>query len=544
MTATDGVLYNMQEVIRAQAEGREPQPINLVDDRHEPIIIVSDGASSVPYMQGALRINERLAAGEITKWYRKNAVLELPEDRVDELLPQFAEWPHLKYITRTHPIVMTYQHEGLRKTLERMCCQGVYVIPTDARPTASGAVGCMSQDEWAKKLTNAIKIVKVEDVLAVPDMREACLDGWLGDLVRTRLSRFPLGFAWVAGLTAASVLVQSSARCNLYGELVGGVGCGKTQTIKALLYLLGLDKPTVLDVEGAGSSEGFMQHHGDQGGRRRLWHQDEMGHLFDKCAIEGSTLPRMLNSAFYSDNFTVTMARGRQARFNMRMSILGGIVDEEFSDAHGRNTITGFYDREIFALCPTGFKYKHREMTGGAAITPTAAADDDAFAVSWAPSRPVPVEVDESVYEWADKLRDELPEDARRVVELGIRAAIVAAAFDGRPVLRAEHLGSARAFIDYQLQMRELLKPSTGRNDAAILGEKLMRHVKKYSAKEPDKPTQWLNLRKVLQNTHAYEFGPPIIDRVLTSLENAGLIEMDERANGANPQKLVRWVRE
>ena len=89
----------------------------------------------------------------------------------------------------------------------------------------------------------------------------------------------------------------------------------------------------------------------------RLWSVDELGQLLDKSRIEGASYVPVLCTAFYRDAQALIVARGKKHGFNCKLSIIGGIVDDDFEDAFSAVTSHGLYDRFIFAIGPSGYIY-------------------------------------------------------------------------------------------------------------------------------------------------------------------------------------------
>jgi hypothetical protein len=114
----------------------------------------------------------------------------------------------------------------------------------------------------------------------------------------------------------------------------------------------------------------------------------------------------------------------------------------------GVNTSAGFHDRCLFGLQPTGFAFDY-----------AGEPPDELSRVCY--RNPVAVKIDGSV--WKQKSAwNKQDRTLGREVEVSLRAATIAAAYDGRAVLTADHLGPTKAMIDYQKRIRALLKPNEG----------------------------------------------------------------------------------
>ena len=277
------------------------------------------------------------------------------------------------------------------------------------------------------------------------DMPEDVLDGCLGEICHDRLARSPIAYAWPALITVAGTLIprqQQAIRSNLYCALVGAVATGKSQTLDNSTAVLGLTSPQL--VEGKfGSGEGLINGLKDiETNASRLIAVDELKYLLEKCAIDRSSFPSILNTAYYHDRQEGGTKKDPFV-FDCRLSLTGGLVEDQFGDSFGISSVGGFYDRFVFGLCPEPFKYLYRPFEGSAE-----------------PLEPFGATVEPEVWE----ARDQMIADGTqgRVAEQAIKFAYICACFDGRPTLRAQELGPAITFARYQMKVRQYLLPNPG----------------------------------------------------------------------------------
>ena len=233
---------------------------------------------------------------------------------------------------------------------------------------------------------------------------------------------------------------------------------------------------------------------------------DELGHLLVKAQIDGASFPYVLNSAFYEDEFDITAARSKQIHVHCRLSIVGGIVENKFPELFGSATTGGLYDRFIFGRCPQPFQYDYRPFEGGAEIT-----------------EPCPVSIAGDVWELKTAWLREIPGLTPRCAELAIRAAVIAASFSGRTVLYARHIEvSGRAFAEYQMRMRHVLKPNPGENTDARCAVAILAAL--------DEKPGWNLKRDVSRKIHAdRRFGPSAFERTVSSLAAGAEIDLDAK---------------
>ncbi len=196
------------------------------------------------------------------------------------------------------------------------------------------------------------------------------------------------------------------------------------------------------------------------------------------------------------------MAHGKKVDFNCVLSLLGGLVQDRFQDLFGSMTTGGLYDRFIFGNCPDGFKYNYRPLDDVESVLPI---DDGMFG---GPTRPSPIRIDREVWPILDDWRKKYD---NRVVESALRVATICAAFDNREVLRPNQLCPALYFADYQQRIRKLLRPNPGVNYDGIIANKILDFLQHANG-------EWVNVKKMLQKTHAYDLGPNVAKRVLDVL--------------------------
>lgn len=385
------------------------------------------------------------------------------------------------------------------------------------------------QDEVDKLLETASVSTRqiIDDAdLKLPDIPEACLDGFLGELCAERMGDFPRAWAWPAILAAASVHVANSAsiRSNLFVALVGPVGAGKSSAIRIANYLLEVGDD-LFDAY-VGSAEGLAKHlPNDFGGLCKLWFIDELGHLLDKSRIEGASFARVLNTAFNHDEQTLIVAKGAKHKFNCKLSIIGGIVEDDFEDAFSAATAHGMYDRFIFGYAPTGFKYNYHPMA------------DYGEPLNGFTRNLKPVEkINKDVWECRAAWQKEHPEQNREF-EIAVRCTLIAATYNRSHEINAKSLAPALAFAEAQGKVRQLLKPNMGRNQGGELSQRITDYLERYAPNG-----EWVKLRNLLQATHAARYGMDMVNRALHALSMCGEIQLAEDKDSPQKPRIVRKV--
>jgi len=374
-------------------------------------------------------------------------------------------------------------------------------------------------EEMEKILADYTPQVVSPSQLARPDMPETVLDGILGQWCKGRLGDFPIAFSWPSVLASASAHVKhhEKIRCNINVCLVGKPHHGKSQAQERANDLFQLKQTGRLDENKYGSAEGLLEVIGSREGKPLLWFPDELSHLLAKSQIEGASFPFILNSMFYKDTNMITAKGRKKIEFNARVSITGGVVEENFGDSFGAASTAGFYDRFLFGLFPTGnFEYIYRPMQGGPVVETctTSKPGTEESTKKWEIRRKVIApEIDASVWDARDKIRSEEKIDPR-VLEIAIRVALICAAWDEKPLLRASDLAPHWELARYQQRVREVLAPNPGRNFDAQAAFKILGYLKRHAD-----GSKYISWRDILRGTHVSElFGPSVADRVIKSM--------------------------
>jgi len=342
----------------------------------------------------------------------------------------------------------------------------------------------------------AVKMLEFSD-----DMPEAVLgSGRLADLCRKRmLSRFPIAFAWPAVLAAASPMVPSAPSdpnivtvgddlVTSLTALVGPVNCGKSQAIAHARALIGLPRELESEVK-AGSAESLFRLLMASKKRGTLMPSllidvDEFAHFMKKGSIDNASMFPAFQSMFYKRHIEATLSGGFHVDLNCAITLIGGIVEDQFDELFGNESTGGLRDRFTFGLCPAGFEFLYEPFSGCR----------ESFS-------PVVTRIDKDVYEMANAFKKKM--GCGRVIELAIRAAHIAASCSGQTVLRAAECQDAIiAFTEYQMGVRKTLLPNEGLTNDAKMEIAIMNWLEKHAAKGELVPESLLHnaLRKRIGN--------------------------------------------
>jgi hypothetical protein len=256
----------------------------------------------------------------------------------------------------------------------------------------------------------------------------------------------------------------------------------------------------------------------------------------------------VLNRAFYETGFKVRSMekKRREVIFNAILSIIGGIVEERFGDLYTSKTTGGFYDRDMFGLCPSGFRYEYTPFEGGPAlqINRTGGGDpNNEELIATVGNLPVPVTLDKSVFHEMNRWRRDDPvlknPDCGRIVEIALRVAIICASFDQRPVLYGKDLGPAFELARYQARIRGVLKPNPGKTFEGQLYHKFFEFLTTHTS-----DGSWVPRKQLFHRTCSHEIGLPVANKTLDAMiANEDVEGLDQRGKSGPPKRFVRIAR-
>jgi hypothetical protein len=352
------------------------------------------------------------------------------------------------------------------------------------------------------------------------DMSDAVLSGRLGEICQRRMLKdFPIAYAWPSICAAAGVCVppvpsetstftQSEAMTNSYTGLVGAIHSGKSQAIGWARKIISIPDNNHSEVKPASAESLLLKLNQKRNkgllGESVLIDLDEWGHLFSKAKIENSSFSTFLQSAFYKRHHEQTMGNGKEVNFDCAISLVGGIVEDQFDLCFGANTMGGLHDRFTFGLCPDGFNFMYREFEGRAEIL-----------------KPVAVRIAPEIWEMVSAIRKENPNIGREA-EIAIRVAHICAAYDGRAILQTADCESmVKAFIAEQCKIRELLKPNAGITIDAQCANALVQWLERNT---PNGEIAWeRDVRHGLRRT-LERLGPGVLEYCTKNLASQGII--------------------
>jgi hypothetical protein len=354
-------------------------------------------------------------------------------------------------------------------------------------------------------------------------------------------NEWPLQFALPALVTAASVVVPPQPRpesgmligedpmVTLFTGLIAEVNAGKSQMMNWASRAVGIrPEDGTLGThyyEGKwGSGEQMLmavqKKQSTFTNKSVMLVSDELSHLFAKAMIEGASFPKVLDSAFYARHHNFTLGGtggGREYNLNVAMSLIGGIVEDEFDTVFGAGTLGGLYDRFLFGRVPKDWKWDYR---------PYPFQENQNHWSTWGMT---PVKADASVWEatkpWKRKYKG-----LGRISELCIRVATTFAAADGRSILTGKDIEPLEPLAAYQWGIRQQFKPNAGANYEAIFANKALAWINEHA--------EWASIYDLKQDAGikrtAEKVGPVVVLRTLRSLAFGGDIDMWE-ARGVNP---------
>lgn len=321
------------------------------------------------------------------------------------------------------------------------------------------------------------------------DFPEAAMYGWLGELARKIDGPLSAAYPVLLAMAAPCVQPYKRLRPNLYVNIIGGAGDGKTRVINNARETW-LTPPEVGVVSKyPGSEIGLIQFlggkkakdtkHEDRYPKPYLLIQDEMRITFNKMDIKGSSLPNMLNHLFYHDDFGTGSKQGDWECFP-RLSVVGGLTcknPDEFAEIYGLTTTQGTYDRTLFGIMPTDWEFDDMwEPPMDTTVNPITDGVEPAPITRIAKPCAIPKFAYDAVAEWRRKDM----ENRKRLGELILRVALVTASLNHDKEVTPECLQCAILFIEWQEQLRRHYKPSETDDLDGKAERALVRALEKY----------------------------------------------------------------
>ena len=338
---------------------------------------------------------------------------------------------------------------------------------------------------------------------------------------------FPLDLALPALVTAASVLVPRLVETpdstiilgddnmvNLYTALISKAGGGKSQVTEWAAKILNIFSLPCGEhyMEGKwGSAEQmfrYLKMRQTKFVNSVLINPDELAHLFAKAGIPNASFATILTTSYYRRRQTITIAKGVELNINLGLSIIGGIVDDQFGTVLNSATIGGLYDRMMFGETAPGYQWAYRDYPRP---------------LSNAPLDPLPVAVssDGSVTEVEKAWRKE-DSGLGRIVEVCIRIAKIYASMDGRAIVTGRDLETLKGLAMRQKTIREIRQPNAGETPDAIFSNAVTAWLRVHTKGE------WVLISTLKDGVHCYEMklGPNVAERALQAMARGDRIDL------------------
>jgi hypothetical protein len=375
-------------------------------------------------------------------------------------------------------------------------------------------------------------------------MPEDAMYGKLGDAARALGT--PFGHAYPAVLVVFSSIPTMDYMCGtrigIYAAIIAPVGAGKNTSLDRATKFFALERGRDWAITTASSDRGLMQKIGSkttgkgakretvQGPNKLLLRTPEMSATLKKAAIESSTLSDMLCEVWDSGLWECSDKLGTQ-ECDCRLSWAGGVpVSEEdpdsFSALFSKFTSYGLMSRMILGYSPVRFIYRD-EIDDHWAPPPVGIGEInlnpiEAFVealdnsvvgpevMRWEP------EAQRMLHEW----KRPLDLDGRIKYNLK-KIALLSASANREESVSAKCLAAAIKFMDWQLKLRALFRPSEAiGTPESTLAEIVMRKFRLLSGCAEDRPQ--ILWRKVAHDMKWLRHGPALLKRTIESLVAVG----------------------
>jgi hypothetical protein len=387
-------------------------------------------------------------------------------------------------------------------------------------------------------------------LLTEDELLEKSLYGWLGE--QARMMQSPLGPAYsvlIVRFMGQGVPPAGFTRPTGYLCLKADKGAGKSRIVDRSESVFRLKEGTVYSSMTLASDRGVST----LGGRKKkdkeedddglppiamptLVVQDELKTTLGKMAIRNSGLAGILCTLFYKDEAGSLDKQGRHAAC-CKLSLIGGLKardPHQFSEAFGRETDDGLYDRFLFDEVPDGWDF------------------DDNWEIQReeleVPVRfPKRVRFPLSVIRMKDEWKKRKPGRSGRLAEYAKRIALTLASANHDEEVSEGCMRCALHYVERQERIRERLVTGQARTiDAECWGalESILRFPKpEYVRTKPD-GNQYVHWRTMCQKHNLHrEFGKMVGQVKRAMLEEHILLPLVVADEDGKKTKDETWVR-
>src|SRR5208337_1462848 len=313
------------------------------------------------------------------------------------------------------------------------------------------------------------------DYLAFP---EECLHGKLGEWARQ--IKMPLGLGYPALIACYSMKPNLDRMCgtriNTYCALIAKPEGGKNQAIERAIAMTDIRSNLDYMKASPGGDAQLAALLGDKwcgkkgskdrvpGPRKMGLVNGEMTDMLKKTSIDNSVLAsKMCN--LWDDNEDIKPTKEGFITINCRVSWLGGIPadverPERFAELFSSESNYGLYPRFIFGYSGAAFNSRHWERPSQ--VGETVITMDDAVNELAKQHHGVAAVVS-SISDEAQALYDGWNPAATSIGRLRqnlMKVALLTASANGDDEVNAECMAKAILFMEWQLKIREVFKPS------------------------------------------------------------------------------------
>jgi hypothetical protein len=430
--------------------------------------------------------------GQVMKWLHDNGhesykgVIWEEQETIDELISEFAtdaEDPTNARLDEEAAIVRLdeetdyiagnhHEYTSAEPKAVGESSLGSWIIAKD-----SGQAGDSKPEVPAVQTTENVAAVPApnEDPLKFPD---ECLYGKLGEWARQMKMPFGLGYPALIASHAMKPTVDRmcGTRINVYCALIAKPEGGKNQAIERAIAMTELRSNLDYMKATPGGDAQLAALLGDKscgkkgskvripGPRKMGLVNGEMTDMLKKTSIDNSVLAsKMCN--LWDDNEDIKPTKDGYITINCRVSWLGGIPadiehPERFGELFSSESNYGLHPRFIFGYSGVAFNYRHwerpsqfdnsvleldeafeevtKQHNGGVTIVSSISAEAQGLYDGWNPA-----------VTSIGRLRQNL-----------MKVALLTASANGEKEVTADCMSKAIIFMNWQLKIREIFKPS------------------------------------------------------------------------------------
>ncbi len=385
-----------------------------------------------------------------------------------------------------------------------------------------------------------------ESELSYPPFPEKAVVGLAGEIAHfyAETQESPVSFffmntlAFLGAALGSSLLTKKQEEPRLYVVAVAPFGAArKSEALKHIRDLFGELAGCVID--SVGSGEGLLKQLEQH--TRVVLMSDEFSRLIKKGSIEGSTLPETLTTLFIETAFSHYVSK-EEASINVRdvhLTLVSATTPDLYTTMFDVAGITGGLVSRIFVVASDEKRIKLPVAPDPSKVHEyrEKLRRQIKEATSGVAGRTLPYTTEAGAL-WMDyyqELRRGTNPIFERLDTYGLRLATLLGVTKDEKEVSLETVESGIALLEYQKEVRLLVRPVEAENPIARLGQLILRRLA---------DGQWWGRSRLYKSIHADRQGALKFDYALSNLKSMEFTEMRTSGRGKEYRVTAEGLRQ